>query len=179
MEIKDRNITISGYFIEELSPITINTTTEWFEYNDHLYFKVNEREWKPLFPNDILEIKIKGNVIYRKPNKITFNSSAKEMIIDSLDYITQKILVKYKGRVSEMRFPSKKEVLALRKEYPKNTRVELMAMDDPQAPPISTKGTVTGVDDTGTIMVRWDNGSGLNVIYGVDKVKKSEMEEAK
>lgn len=78
-----------------------------------------------------------------------------------------------------MRFPSKREVLALRKEYSKNTRVELMAMDDPQAPPIGTKGTVTGVDDTGAIMVRWDNGSGLNVIYGVDKVKKSEMEERK
>lgn len=28
------------------------------------------------------------------------------------------------------------------------------------------------VDDTGSIMVDWDNGSGLNVVYGVDVIKK-------
>ena len=45
-------------------------------------------------------------------------------------------------------------------------------MDDPQAPPIGTKGTVIGVDDIGSIMVTWDNGSGLNVAYGVDNCRK-------
>ena len=45
-----------------------------------------------------------------------------------------------------------------------------MQMDDPQAPPIGTLGTVKGVDDTGSIMVNWDNGSSLNVVYGEDKV---------
>jgi hypothetical protein len=45
-------------------------------------------------------------------------------------------------------------------------------MDDVQAPPAGTCGTVTGIDDTGSLMVRWDNGSGLNVIYGVDVVRK-------
>ena len=45
-------------------------------------------------------------------------------------------------------------------------------MDDLQAPPIGTKGTVRGVDDTGSIMVDWDNGSGLNVVYGEDEVRK-------
>ena len=44
-------------------------------------------------------------------------------------------------------------------------------MDDPQAPPEGTLGTVIGVDDTGSLMVNWDNGSGLNVIYGVDVVR--------
>lgn len=34
------------------------------------------------------------------------------------------------------------------------------------------KGTVTGVDDTGSLMVNWDNCSGLNVIYGIDRVRK-------
>ena len=38
-----------------------------------------------------------------------------------------------------------------------------------QAPPIGTKGTVIGVDDIGSIMVRWDNGCGLSVAYGVDR----------
>lgn len=45
-------------------------------------------------------------------------------------------------------------------------------MDDVQAPPIGTKGTVRGVDDTASIMVRWDNGSGLNVVYGEDSCRK-------
>ena len=32
--------------------------------------------------------------------------------------------------------------------------------------------TVIGVDDTASIMVAWDNGSSLNVIYDVDKCIK-------
>ena len=59
-------------------------------------------------------------------------------------------------------------VSQLKQQYPKGARVELVKMDDPQAPPIGTKGTVLGVDDIGSIMVRWDNGSGLNVVYGAD-----------
>lgn len=67
----------------------------------------------------------------------------------------------------------KKEVLSLlREEYPVETKVKLVKMDDCQAPPIGTKGTVRGVDDTGSILVNWDNGSGLNVIYGEDIIKK-------
>ena len=71
-----------------------------------------------------------------------------------------------------MKFSSKKIVELVRKQYPNGTRVELLKMDDAQAPPLGTEGTVTGVDDTGSILVNWDNGSGLNVIYGEDLVKK-------
>lgn len=71
-----------------------------------------------------------------------------------------------------MRFPSKEIIESIRKKYPVGTRVELIQMDDVQAPPIGTKGTVRGVDDTGSIMVNWDNGSGLNVIYGIDCCRK-------
>ena len=71
-----------------------------------------------------------------------------------------------------MRFPSKEIVEQVRIQYPVGTRVELTQMDDMQAPPIGTKGTVTGVDDTASIMVRWDNGSGLHVVYGEDKCRK-------
>lgn len=60
----------------------------------------------------------------------------------------------------------------LRKEYPKGTKVRLVRMDDPQAPPINTIGIVRGVDDTASILVQWDNGSNLNVIYGEDVVEK-------
>lgn len=71
-----------------------------------------------------------------------------------------------------MQFPSKETVERVRRQYPKGTRVELVRMDDRQAPPIGTKGTVLGVDDTGSLLMRWDNGSGLNVVYGEDVVRK-------
>lgn len=71
-----------------------------------------------------------------------------------------------------MRFPSKEIVESIRREYPAGTRVELVQMDDVQAPPVGTKGTVKGVDDTGSLLMRWDNGSGLNVVYGEDIVRK-------
>lgn len=71
-----------------------------------------------------------------------------------------------------MQFPSKETVERVRRQYPKDTRVELVRMDDRQAPPIGTKGTVLGVDDTGSLLMRWDNGSGLNVVYGEDVVRK-------
>ncbi len=71
-----------------------------------------------------------------------------------------------------MRMIRPDELKSLRDRYPAGTRVELLAMDDVQAPPIGTKGTVTGVDDTGSLLVNWDNGCGLNVIYGIDLVRK-------
>ena len=67
---------------------------------------------------------------------------------------------------------SSEVLLALRERYPKGTRVELVQMGDPQAPPVGTKGTVKGVDDIGSIMVAWDNGCGLSVAYGEDICRK-------
>ena len=71
-----------------------------------------------------------------------------------------------------MTFPNREIIAALRAEYPSGTRVKLLKMDDIQAPPVGTLGTVSGIDDTGSIMVRWDNGSGLFVVYGEDVVEK-------
>ena len=71
-----------------------------------------------------------------------------------------------------MKFPSRQIVKKLRAEYPTGIRVELVKMDDIQAPPVGTKGTVIGVDDIGSIMVRWDNGSSLHIVYGEDKCRK-------
>lgn len=62
----------------------------------------------------------------------------------------------------------------LRDWFTPGTRVELVRMDDVQAPTEGTKGTVVGVDDIGSIMVNWDNGSGLNVVYGEDFCRKVE-----
>lgn len=76
-----------------------------------------------------------------------------------------------------MRFPSKETVEALRRQFPKGCRVELVKMDDVQAPPVGTQGTVIGVDDAASVMVRWDNGSGLNVIFGEDICRVIQQED--
>ena len=72
-----------------------------------------------------------------------------------------------------MKFPNKETIEMLRSEFPKGCRVTLVKMDDPQAPPIGTQGTVRGVDDAGSIMVVWDNGSTLSVVYGEDLCHKN------
>ena len=70
-----------------------------------------------------------------------------------------------------MRVSSKERRQALRERFKPGSRVELLKMDDVQAPPIGTRGTVVGVDDIGSIMVNWDNGSGLSIAYGEDECK--------
>ena len=66
----------------------------------------------------------------------------------------------------------KKELLdIIKRSYPKGTRVVLVHMDDIQAPKPGTKGTVIGVDDLGSLLVNWDNGSSLNVVYAEDRVE--------
>ena len=68
-------------------------------------------------------------------------------------------------------FPSRAIVEQLRKQYPVGCRVELIKMDDPFAPPVGTRGKCLGVDDAGSVMVAWNNGSGLSVAYGEDLCK--------
>ena len=74
-----------------------------------------------------------------------------------------------------MRFPDRDTVERVKKEYPAGARVILEQMEDPQSPPVGTMGTVLGVDDTASLLMKWDNGSGLNVVYGEDRVKKMIM----
>ena len=67
---------------------------------------------------------------------------------------------------------NRKIIERLRASFPRGCRVELMRMEDPQAPPIGTTGTVIGVDDIGTVHVKWDNGSGLGVALGQDDCRR-------
>jgi len=74
-----------------------------------------------------------------------------------------------------MQFPSKAEIATLRKQYPIGTQVELVSMNDKQAPPAGTVGRVWGVDDAGSILVRWENGSSLSLIPEEDEFKVLEV----
>ena len=71
-----------------------------------------------------------------------------------------------------MKYPNKEKIEMLRREYPAGTKVELLAMEDQQAPPVGTIGTVDGVDDAGQIMMTWQSGSSISLIPGVDKFRK-------
>lgn len=69
--------------------------------------------------------------------------------------------------------PSRAQVERIRAAYPAGCRVELIKMDDPwtNLRPGDT-GTVTGVDDAGMIMMRWDRGSTLSLIPGEDEFRR-------
>lgn len=69
----------------------------------------------------------------------------------------------------QQEYPRHQTVERLRKRLPPGTRIVLIQMDDPQAPPVGTKGTVRGVDDMANILVDWDNGGSLNLVYGIDR----------
>lgn len=60
----------------------------------------------------------------------------------------------------------------MKERFPVGTRVRLVQMNDAQAPKIGTEGTVQGVDGLASLLVHWDNGSTLNVLYGEDRVEK-------
>ena len=42
-------------------------------------------------------------------------------------------------------------------------------MNDVQAPPAGTEGTVQYVDDAGTVHVHWDTGGSLGLVPGEDE----------
>ena len=69
-------------------------------------------------------------------------------------------------------FADRKTVEWLRKEYPAGTRVRLLSMEDVQAPPVGTMGTVTAVDDAGHLLMSWDGGGSLSLIFGEDRFEK-------
>ena len=61
----------------------------------------------------------------------------------------------------------------LKKQYPPSTRVQLDRMgDDPRPIPAGTKGTVSFVDDCGTVFCNFDNGRSLGICPEVDSFHK-------
>lgn len=71
--------------------------------------------------------------------------------------------------------PSKQAVNFLREQFPQGCRVELVYMNDPYTKLVpGERGTVTCVDDVGSIHVQWDCGSTLGVAFGEDACRKIE-----
>ena len=59
-------------------------------------------------------------------------------------------------------------VNAMKRLFIPGMRIKLMKMNDSSGVPDGTIGTVDFVDDAGQIQMKWDNGSTLALIYGVD-----------
>lgn len=70
-------------------------------------------------------------------------------------------------------FPTQKQVERIKEMYPIGTVIELTAdMDDPYAPiGKGVQGEVVGVDDAGTLHMKWQNGRSLGVVVGEDSFK--------
>lgn len=65
------------------------------------------------------------------------------------------------------------ELKRIREEYPVGCTVELIEMCDPYRDmPAGLRGMVTHVDDTGTVFAKWENGSSLGAVYGIDRIRR-------
>lgn len=68
---------------------------------------------------------------------------------------------------------TEQKIKMLKERYPAGTRVELDRMGDDSNPiPSGSKGTVSFVDDIGTVMVNFDNGRCLGICPEVDSFHK-------
>lgn len=72
-----------------------------------------------------------------------------------------------------------KEIAETRLNFPPDTRIELVHMEDNWAVPSGTRGTVDYVDDAGQIHMKWDNGRTLAIVPQVDKFRKLTQQELK
>ena len=67
---------------------------------------------------------------------------------------------------------TQKQVERLREQFPKGTRLQLISMEDPHGVPEGTVGEVDFIDDAGQIHMKWETGSRLALIPGVDGFRR-------
>ena len=76
-----------------------------------------------------------------------------------------------------MKIPTQEEIARTEERY-QGKRIELIEMpEDPNPIEPGTKGTCEMVDGIGQLIMKWDNGSTLSLIPGVDKWKMIEESE--
>lgn len=82
-------------------------------------------------------------------------------------------LLLYMKGVNINMFMNQAKVEAIRNQYPKGTRVELVYTDDQYTKlKKGDQGNVMFVDDIGTVHINWDSGSSLGLVPGEDSFKK-------
>lgn len=70
-------------------------------------------------------------------------------------------------------FPTREQVNRIKEQYPVGTIIEMTGdMEDPYHPiPNGMRGKVLAVDDIGSLLMKWDNGSSLSVLPYEDSFK--------
>ena len=70
-------------------------------------------------------------------------------------------------------FIQPEELARMRAEFSAGTEVELIEMNDPYRDmPPGLWGVIETIDDAGSAHIRWENGSSLAAIYGVDRYRR-------
>ena len=64
---------------------------------------------------------------------------------------------------------SSNDATITRQKYPAGTKIKLISMFEESQMPAGLVGTVESIDDASQIHVRWENGSTLALIEGVDE----------
>ena len=59
----------------------------------------------------------------------------------------------------------------IKNKYPIGSIIKITKMDDPYAPPFGTIGNIVDIDDIGSLLIRWENGSSLRVTAHDDKIE--------
>lgn len=96
------------------------------------------------------------------PNKITKIMDIKEL--EELIFLI--------NNQKQVGIPNQKEIKLLRKKYKPGTKVQLIKMYDYISPVSSgTIGSVDFIDDIGNIHMKWENGSRLSLIAGLDEFR--------
>lgn len=146
----------------------------WFKEIDEEHLQVYT-----LFIERLCELSKKQKWVNKTYTKIVNEKYTFRCFLLRLGFIgeeykkARKILLENLNGSSAFRFKIDKGIVkVLREIYPEGTRIKLIKMEDIQAPATGTLGTVKGVDDACNILVDWDNGSSLSVIYDVDIIEK-------
>ena len=69
------------------------------------------------------------------------------------------------------------EIKQIKEKYTIGTKVKLIKMYDMHEVPVGTKGIIEFIDDIGTLHIKWENGSTLGLVVGVDEFEIIEEQE--
>jgi len=85
--------------------------------------------------------------------------------------------LQYGNGVTNMLY-NKAKVEATKARYPVGTRIELISLcNDERDMPEGLRGTVVGVDDQPSLLMKWDSGRSLSIFPGEDCFRKLTPEE--
>ena len=174
--VTDSPTLLSLMYLKEPSEPFENRVVEEFKQNQNFNLFINRgKEFQQTGRiHTLQECKVIDNKIkeFLKSNDIYFGTyyhSTVNVLVDNI--------VKNLNNVNMKEKIYKSNITELRNTYPEGTRIEIEYMNDPQAVPSGTRGTVDYIDDAGQIHIKWDNGSSLAILPNEDNFRTLTNEE--